>query len=471
MFNRPLWMNRKIVKNFTILGLFLIIGFGFYQIYYMLQFKENEYADLVRLGNTCAAMLPTEDLKSLHAQPSDTALLAYVGLKNTLQSVIKVNSQASFAYLFKISDGKIYFIADSEPAGSDNYSPPGQMYNEATSLDLTLMQDNAVPIVEHSSDRWGKWVSILVPVHDPKTGKHIAVFGLDFNAHEWMWRIYYKVILSVLIVLLAIMAFIFILVISNKSKLLQLEVEKLKDTEQNLLVANAKAEESNRLKTAFLNNMSHEIRTPLNAIVGFAGLLENKDVSDEDRALYLKYVLTSSERLLQTLGDILELSRLQTAKDKAPHTGVNLIDTISNVAIMYKKQAHEKGLQFQLKLSDSETLSSIQSNAGYLVSILHKLLSNAVKFTDTGSIEVGCYLKDSAAIVYVKDTGIGVDVKKHPFIFDEFRQVYESNSRNYDGNGLGLNIAKRLVNILGGEIFVTSNGNKGSIFSFTIPIR
>lgn len=114
MFNRPLWMNRKIVKNFTILGLFLIIGFGFYQIYYMLQFKENEYADLVRLGNTCAAMLPTEDLKSLHAQPSDTALLAYVGLKNTLQSVIKVNSQASFAYLFKISDGKIYFTQVSQ---------------------------------------------------------------------------------------------------------------------------------------------------------------------------------------------------------------------------------------------------------------------------------------------------------------------------------------------------------------------
>jgi signal transduction histidine kinase len=180
--------------------------------------------------------------------------------------------------------------------------------------------------------------------------------------------------------------------------------------------------------------------------------------------------LSSSDRLLQTLSDIMELSRLQAGKVASSRSVVNLSELLPDVVANYKKMAQDKGLAFQLVLPGVNKQLFVRSNTGCIASILHKLLSNAVKFTERGSIEVGYYLDESHATVYVKDTGIGVDVSKHPFIFDEFRQVYESTSRNYDGNGLGLNIAKRLVDILGGSILVSPNAEKGSVFSFRFPI-
>ncbi len=243
----------------------------------------------------------------------------------------------------------------------------------------------------------------------------------------------------------------------------------LVDSNRDLLIAMEKAEEGNRLKTAFLQNISHEIRTPMNAIIGFASMLDRFDLSAEKRKTFTSIIINSSNQLLSIVTDILTISSLEAGLEKLNFTNVALNTMLYELMRMYESQSKIKNitLNYYTALADGEDV--ISTDYAKLSQILNNLLSNAVKFTHKGEINFGYKIDKHNLVFFVTDTGIGIEQSLHKKIFERFRQADLTIGRQYGGTGLGLSIVEGFVNLLGGNIRVESELQKGSSFFFTLP--
>ncbi len=247
------------------------------------------------------------------------------------------------------------------------------------------------------------------------------------------------------------------------------DITERKQVEKELIKAKEKAEESDRLKSAFLANMSHEIRTPMNGILGFAQLLKEPDLTSEEKKQYIKQVEKSSDRMLNIITNIVIISKIESGQMEVSLSKTNLNQQIEKIYTTISPDAERKGLQFSVRATLSSSESIIQTDCEKIFTILTNLVDNALKFTDHGSIELGYEQKDKHLVFFVKDTGDGIPDDKLELIFDRFRQGSESMTRNYEGAGLGLSIAKAYVEMLGGRIWLESELGKGSVFYFSIP--
>ena len=239
--------------------------------------------------------------------------------------------------------------------------------------------------------------------------------------------------------------------------------------EKELVEAKNKAMESDRLKTAFLMNLSHEIRTPMNGILGFLSILKEPDLKDEERASYTAIVNKSGERLLNTIHDIIEISKIEAGDITVTYQTVDVIELMQHSFNFFKMQADERGLKLVVSHQINGKEFLIKSDKYKLESILMNLLRNAIKFTSQGIVELGNYIENNRLYFYVRDTGIGIPQDKIGVIFDRFVQADISHSRNYEGSGVGLSIVKAYIEALKGNIHVESEVGKGSIFTFNIP--
>jgi CheY-like chemotaxis protein/two-component sensor histidine kinase len=239
--------------------------------------------------------------------------------------------------------------------------------------------------------------------------------------------------------------------------------------ELELIKAKDKAEEGERLKSAFLTNMSHEIRTPMNGILGFTELLKNPNLTVEEQQDFIKTIGISGERMLNTINSIVDISKIESGLTKLNIKESNINDQIDFVYKFFKPEVESKGIQFFFKNGLSTKEANIKTDLEIIYAILTNLVRNAIKFTNEGSIEFGYEKKGEYLEFFVKDTGIGIPQKQHQMIFERFRQGSESFTRGYEGNGLGLSISKSYVEMLGGEIWVESEEGLGSTFYFTIP--
>ncbi len=239
---------------------------------------------------------------------------------------------------------------------------------------------------------------------------------------------------------------------------------------EDLIEAKERAEESDRLKTAFLNNVSHEIRTPFNGILGFLSLMTKKGVSDLERDQYMGIINKSADRLLNTINDIVESSQIQTGQTSVKMTDISFSQIINEISNRYEVEASKKGLSFQIinKLPDHST--TLVADRSKLLSILNKLIDNAVKFTESGSVKLEIDQLENDYSFSIHDTGIGIPQEKLHTIFNYFTQVELSETKAFEGSGLGLFISKAYVDMLGGNIWVQSCKNKGTTFAFTLPI-
>jgi signal transduction histidine kinase len=462
-------MTRNHYRYLFILAFISMLLFGLYHIRRVIQSGNEEYGEITRVAQTAAVMMHYDDLLKLNAIPQDTLKPPYYILKSMLLQIRSLNKSAKFAYIYTIRNGKVLFMVDSEPQNSPDCSPPGQELTEATALDKALMKDGSKQTIEFSQDRWGNWVSILVPLKDPVTRKTIAVFGMDFDAKVWKSIRWKDLALAIMIVLLSLIAIVFIGIIISNSQKLKKDYELLKKAEADLLLAKEKAEESDRLKTAFLKNISHEIRTPMNSILGFANLLKEQDLSAEYKEIYLLNMINSGQRMLNTIYDIIDLSRVQSGQVSATISRTNMAEQLYRLQEEFELLAREKGLEFKCSISAIERELYFYTDEEMMHAILQKLLWNAFKFTNKGYVEVGYLVSGTHLEFHVKDSGVGVNEAQKTFIFEYFRQGNDSLTRNYEGNGLGLTIAKAYVEILGGAIWVDSDEGSGSIFKFTIP--
>ena len=240
---------------------------------------------------------------------------------------------------------------------------------------------------------------------------------------------------------------------------------------EELIAAKEKAEESDRLKSAFLANMSHEIRTPMNGILGFTSLLLEPSLSAEDRSEYLEIVLKSGQRMLNTVNDIIEISKIEAGLEVVNVTPVDVNEWLADVCDFFSLEAKQKGLSLLLDRVLPDNYSAILTDKTKVDSILGNLIKNAIKYTDTGTIRIGCDAIDSTLHFYVNDTGIGIPANRLDAVFNRFEQADVADKRAYQGSGLGLALAKSFVEMLGGTISVTSEVGVGSTFFFTIPAR
>ncbi len=253
------------------------------------------------------------------------------------------------------------------------------------------------------------------------------------------------------------------------------DISNRKKIENELIIAKQKAEESDRLKTEFINNMSHEIRTPLNGILGFSNLLNNKNLSKEKKEHFTNIILSSGNQLLRIIDDILEISRLKTKQVKLEEKQLILNDLLIELFSSFVTKAKEKKIQLYFKKRLSDQDSTILADEYKLNKIIFTLLENAIKFTNEGFIEFGYYLKTDCEPtkleIYIKDTGIGIKKENQKSIFERFSQEDKGLSRSSGGLGLGLSIAKENVELLCGSISIESEKNKGSTFFVTIPYK
>ena len=247
------------------------------------------------------------------------------------------------------------------------------------------------------------------------------------------------------------------------------DVTEMKKMVQDLIISKEKAEESDRLKTAFLANVSHEIRTPMNGILGFAELLKEPELTGEKQKEYISIIEKSGARMLNIINDIIDISKIESGQKD-----VNIVETCINLQMefvykFFKPEAEKKGINLTLVNSLPFKDSFINTDTEKIYAILTNLVKNAIKFTKTGFIEFGYEKKSQVMEFFVKDSGVGIPDYQIEIIFERFRQGSELLSRNYEGAGLGLFISKSYVEMLGGRIWVESQLDVGSTFYFTIP--
>ncbi len=245
------------------------------------------------------------------------------------------------------------------------------------------------------------------------------------------------------------------------------DITERKEAEYELITAKLKAEESDRLKSAFLANLSHEVRTPMNAILGFSELLSEINKDDDTEKYFINTIQTNSIKLLNIITDIIEMSKIETEKMVIQINKFELRDIGRLVNDLYKLQATSKNLQLHVNGFDDRIL--LETDEQKFKKIIFSLVDNAIKFTDKGQITVQCSLKDNFIELHITDTGIGIPEGKEKFIFERFRQSDESYSKRHGGTGLGLSISKAYVEALGGQIWCTTLA-KGTDFCFRLPV-
>lgn len=237
----------------------------------------------------------------------------------------------------------------------------------------------------------------------------------------------------------------------------------------NLLAANDAVLEADRLKTEFLSAMSHELRTPLNSIIGFTGILRMgiAGALNDEQKKQLNMVNDSSQHLLHLINDLLDLSRIESGRVELAEDHFDVGDVVAEAIAVVTPLAAKKNLILVNRCVDQSM--PVQSDQRKVYQILLNLVNNAVKFSEVGTIEISCEALDAHWRICVKDEGIGIKAEYLDYLFQAFRQFDGSTRRVYEGTGLGLHLSKKLVEMLGGEINVTSTFGKGSCFCFTLP--
>ncbi len=236
-----------------------------------------------------------------------------------------------------------------------------------------------------------------------------------------------------------------------------------------LTEAKEKAEETNRLKQEFLQNMSHEIRTPMNGILGFTDLLNNDNIKPDQRTNYIKLIKSSGQQLLRIINDIIEISTLAAKKENVKMVNFCVHELIIEIHALFMKKSQNNNLPFFLKNKISEDKCLVKSDKSKVTKILTNLIENAFKFTKEGFIELGSYIQNNSVVIYIKDTGIGIDKDMQGHIFNRFSQESPEIAITHGGLGLGLSICKENADLIGAHLCLESEKGNGSTFYLSLP--
>jgi len=247
------------------------------------------------------------------------------------------------------------------------------------------------------------------------------------------------------------------------------DITEKKQIYEDLLIAKNKAEESNQIKSHFLANMSHEIRTPLNGILGFLELIKDESITSKERNEYIDIVNKSGIRLLETINDIIEMSKIEAGFSKLELEQLDIIELLNDLYQFFIHQTDTKQLQLIAEYQSKFTELKFISDKNKLNGILTNLIKNAIKFTDSGFIKIDINQSPEGILLSISDSGRGIPSDKIEAIFDRFIQSDNSYTRGHEGSGLGLSISSAYVELMGGKIWAESEIGKGSSFHVLLP--
>ena len=263
--------------------------------------------------------------------------------------------------------------------------------------------------------------------------------------------------------------------LENQNQILEYKVQQrtLEIDKKNVELSEAKekAEASDRLKTAFMQNISHEVRTPLNGIIGFGSLLSEPDISEQDRIQFLSLLKASSNRLVNTITDYMDISLLVSGLMEVNIKPVKIGKVLSEINNKFSTLCKIKNITLNIILHQEGEDFEIHTDYELLQKVISHLVDNAIKFTHFGSVNIGFKADREIVEIYVTDTGIGIEQNSQERIFESFMQENVSSTRGHEGSGLGLSIIKGVLNLLGGEIRVESVKGEGSTFIVSLPVE
>lgn len=238
-----------------------------------------------------------------------------------------------------------------------------------------------------------------------------------------------------------------------------------------LIAAKERAEESDRLKTAFLQNISHEIRTPMNGILGFIELLQEPDVSGDEQKEYIKIIEKSGNRMLSTINDIINVSKIEAGIVSLQLSEFDISKTVIDIVNFFRPEVEKKGIKLITDIPHFEVNTILKSDFDKVFAIYSNLVKNSIKYSIEGTITVGFARREKIVECFVKDTGIGIPQDRQKNIFERFIQADVNSKRSTEGAGLGLSIVKGYVKLLGGIIYLQSEPGVGSKFTFELPLK
>lgn len=395
-------------------------------------------------AETIASSLDPERITALSGDQSDLSNPSYESLKSRMLDIHGVNHDSRFVYLMgKRETGEIFFFVDSENPSSQDYSPPGQTYDEASDL-VRGMFDTKQSAIEVASDRWGYWVSGLAPIVDLRTGKAIAVAGIDIDMRSYVPTLiaYALIPLSVTIILLLIL----------------------------LMAYRRRLEEERRInaRAELLAIASHEIRAPLTGIRWAAeSILTNTEGLPENIRTKLGRVYESSLLIIDRISNLLTANALEQKGQSHPFGPVPLRPQIENAISMITLVADEKSLAISLDSSLTDSVE-IQGDIEKIQTLFSNLISNAVKYAEKNTtIRVGYTERVDSYVIIISNQGEPIPQKDLPHIFSGYYRGSNVAGKT-EGTGMGLFLVQKIVAIHGGSVSVDSKGTE-TIFTVIFP--
>lgn len=410
--------------------------------------QEDLQASLLAQATTVTYALDAQSLRYLAGDESDLTNPEYLTLKERLKKIRAANPDIRFVYITGYRDGEPFFFVDSEPDDSEDYSPPGQVYEEGTDpfRDPFLNNDPA-PIMEGiSSDRWGTWLTALTPIVDPVTEQVIALVGMDMNADQYYRTVYLYTLIPIVIgVLIILLLAIGYLIRKREQKLLDFKAE---------LVSIA----------------SHELRTPLTSMSWLAEtMLKNSSGLTPEQKVNVGSIESQSRELLLMVNNFLDLATVENTNQKVPSTSVLVAPLIEELAQTFHTAL--EAASTTLVVDPSVHTVQVVGDSDRLKRLFANLISNAIKYSKPNStITVRAQVTGTHVTLSVQDQGIGIPAQDQKKIFGGYYRSKNAKEHTEHGTGLGLRYVEQIVSLHHGKVWVESTEGVGSTFFVELPI-
>lgn len=435
--------NKKKFFVYSFLVILVIIALSISTIIYT-QSKKTTNSFLISRVETVASGFDEKDFLGLQFKSSDEKMESYLRLKNKMIQMAEVNSDVRFFYIMTMVDGEIIFVVDSEPIGSEDESPPGQVYLEATENVFNSFKNSEPILTGAETDRWGTWVTAFAPI---KTGDEIKfVVGVDMDADRYASLPFFYALIPTLL-LLVVLFLGFVIVYMRKKEFALMSA-----------------------KTNFVSVASHELRSPLSGIRwSIELLLKDQTLSEKSREV-IKNMGTSALRLISIINELLDLSTYESKKvDHTQFIKISISSLIQESIDGFSIVTQARDIKINFNKSEKDLY--IMGDRAKLLNAFNNLISNAIKYSnDKNQIDISISEKETKVCIEIKDHGIGIPAEDIPKVTSGFYRSHNAQMHTMEGTGVGLYVTEYAIQEHGGELSIDSAVGVGTTITIKLPL-
>ena len=452
-----------------------VAGFGLMLTYRIADTNRDDYFEQRKIqASTAAAAIDVGDVSPLKGNASDLDTAGYQRLRSQLVRIKRSDTHVRFVYLMRPQGGKMIFLVDAEDPSSQDYSPPGQVYDEAKPGDFDPFDGKAPPVTRIEwpiRDRWGTWASTSAYITDPRA-RPVALIGTDVDIQQAL-ATYDQIkrlglVFDLLaVVLLVMVATQYILWRYSRDHRLVLRAE----MEQSAIRLNEELLRADRMKSDFIQLASHELRSPVNAVNVAISTMDKSLAGklNKDELALVNVAKNGSTRLVDLVDNLLDFTRVEAGDFVMKPSNVDVGELLDRTVNLFEPLAGDKGLALSAERPEGGLMAFVDGQA--LLRILENLIGNALKFTESGSVTVRLETVDDNLRFTIEDTGPGIPTDFRDKLFEKFSKLQLPIEQRQKGAGMGLALCKGLVEAQGGRIWYESEEGKGSAFHLEIPRR